>query len=176
MPSHTIANVLKRARKAASGPSKRHKHAARGTESQPVDVDAPQLAKIASQPDNFESQLCKTQPEKTIVAPTKDGSEAAAATINEAGDTGHSSFDEDLMDTFDGIDWACLPLYIKPLASQTQRKSWVYRHGYCVMLHANKKRFYFVCRHCHEHKYIDAGRGGVYETTNSTSTAARHLE
>jgi hypothetical protein len=44
------------------------------------------------------------------------------------------------------------------------------------MLCTDDKRLFFVCRFCHNRKYIDAGRGGVYETTNSTSTASRHLK
>jgi hypothetical protein len=65
---------------------------------------------------------------------------------------------------------------MKPLASQTRAKSWVYRHGWRVTLITDSTRFYFVCRYCHKRKFIDAAHGGLYETTLSTSTAARHLE
>jgi hypothetical protein len=63
-----------------------------------------------------------------------------------------------------------------PLASQTQRKSWVYRHGYRVALLADPTKIFFVCRYCHQRGYTNTRRGGVYITTDSTSTAARHLK
>jgi hypothetical protein len=33
-----------------------------------------------------------------------------------------------------------------------------------------------VCQYCHEHKFIDAGHGGIFETSRAVSAAARHLE
>lgn len=33
-----------------------------------------------------------------------------------------------------------------------------------------------VCQYCHQHKVIDAGGHGLYETTHSTTTLAQHLE
>jgi hypothetical protein len=82
-----------------------------------------------------------------------------------------------LADDFDGIDWERLPRYMKPLATQTRAKSWVFRHGWRVAsIASGGTKLYFVCRYCHEHKYIDAGRGGTYDVSKSTSTAMRHLE
>jgi hypothetical protein len=61
------------------------------------------------------------------------------------------------------------------MASQRSRKSWIYRYGYRVAYRKDPTRIYFVCRYCHEHKFIDAGVTQVYETTRSTSAAQRHL-
>jgi hypothetical protein len=49
-------------------------------------------------------------------------------------------------------------------------------HGYRVAMKANPSQIFFVCRYCHQHKIIDAGGHGIYETTQSTTTSARHLE
>jgi hypothetical protein len=163
MPPLGVPTVQKRARKPASRPAKRRKTAA----PQPVEV----------KPNSFESQLRETQLEHAIEAPINGGSEAAVATTIHDDNTSDGGFDEDQMDDFDGIDWLRLPLYCKPLASQTARKSWVYRHGYRVTSLASKgKLVYFVCRYCHSRRYIDASCSGIYETTRSTSTAAHHLE
>jgi hypothetical protein len=69
-----------------------------------------------------------------------------------------------------------LPKYMKLLASQKRKKSWVYQHGYRVALRSDPTRIFPVCRYCHQGKIIDAAGGGLYETTTSTSTSARHLE
>lgn len=57
----------------------------------------------------------ESQPEDAIEAPGS-GSEAAVATTVD-GNTTDSSFDDDITDNFDGIDWLRLPQYCKPLAS-----------------------------------------------------------
>jgi hypothetical protein len=167
VPQHTQRKAVpKRARKSVFKPAKRRKTSA----SQPAEVDEPLL-------DSFESQLRESQPEDVIEAPTDGGSEAAVATTIDNGDTSDAGgFDSDLEDTFEDIDWLRLALYCKPVAGQTARKRWIYRHGYRVASLANDKQFFFVCRYCHQRRYIDANRGGIYETTRSTSTAARHLE
>ncbi|KAF1949757.1 hypothetical protein CC80DRAFT_554983 [Byssothecium circinans] len=64
---------------------------------------------------------------------------------------------------------------MKPLATQRAKRSWVYLHGYRVALLKEPNRLFFICRYCHQHKIIDAGGAGIYETTLSTSTTARHL-
>ena len=135
----------KRPRRDAFTPNKRARVAARGTESQPIDVDKSQqpaqrlsplkaLASAASQatkPLTFESQLRESQPEAAIVALTEGSSAATVATTeddedgNEDRDKGP---DERFADNFDGIDWSRLPLYCKPVATQKQRKSWKYRY------------------------------------------------
>ena len=160
--------------------TKRPKVTPRGTHSQPIPIESPlssprpsprKALVEASQASNFEARLRETQPEEAIIPPIK-GSEEATIADNEPST---ERFDEQLEDDFTGIDWDRLPRYMKPMASQRSRKSWVYRHGYRVALRSNPLRIYFVCRYCHQHKYIDAGAAKVYETTNSTSSVHRHL-
>jgi hypothetical protein len=183
----------KRQRRDAFAPNKRARVAARSTASQPIDIDKSQqlphrlsprkalaiAASRATEPPTFESQLRESQLEAAIIAPT-EGSSAAAVTIPEddedGNENGNKGLDERFADNFDDIDWSRLPLYCKPVATQKQRKSWVYRYGYRVALIKDPDRLFFVCRYCHQHKWIDAGQGGIYETTLSTSTSARHLE
>jgi hypothetical protein len=134
----TVPTVPKPARKMAPRPAKRRK------------TSAPQLNEVNElQLDNFESQLRESQPEDAIEAPADDSSEAAAATTGDDDTSDASGFDGDLEDDFDGINWQRLPLYYKPVASQTARKSWIYRHGYRVALLANPRQLFFVCRYCH---------------------------
>jgi hypothetical protein len=183
----------KRPHKNAFTPNKRAKVAARGTKSQPFNIDEshqlPQrlsprkalaiAASQATEPPTFESQFRESQPEAAIVAPAEGSSAATVAITEEDEDSSedcNKGLDERFADNFDGIDWARLPLYCKPVATQKQRKSWVYRYGYRVALIKDPDRLFFVCRYCHQHKWIDAGQGGIYETTLSTSTSARHLE
>ncbi|KAA8621072.1 Dimer-Tnp-hAT domain-containing protein [Pyrenophora tritici-repentis] len=182
----------KRPRGDAFAPNKRARVAARGTESQPIDIDKSQqpaqrlsprkalaiTTSQATEPPTFESQLRESQPEAAIVAPT-EGSSAATAVITEddedSNEDSDKRLDERFADNFDGIDWSRLPLYCKPVSTQKQRKSWIYRYGYRVALIKDPDRLFFVCRYCHQHKWIDARQGGIYETTLST-TSACHLE
>lgn len=64
----------------------------------------PQIAPPAA---NFESQLRKSQPEDAIVAPEDSSSKVAIATTVDSdivySDT-DSAFDDDMVDTFEGID------------------------------------------------------------------------
>jgi hypothetical protein len=164
MPPPNASPVRKRTRKPNSKPAKRCKT----TASQLVDVNAPQ-------PGVFESQLRESQPEDAIVAPTAGGSEAAVATTIANNSDSDGGFDENLMDDFEGIDWRRLPLYCKPLATQTARKSWIYHHGYRVTsLAGGGKKVFFVCRFCHARR-LPSPYAGIYETTKSTSSAASHL-
>jgi hypothetical protein len=109
-------------------PNKRLKVASRNTASQPIEHDtqlslpciAPRKALLeASQALDFKSRLRESQAEDVIVAPAK-GSEEATIATNEAA---NESFDAHLEDNFDGIDWARLPRYTKPLASQRSKRS-----------------------------------------------------
>jgi hypothetical protein len=185
-------HATKRKSQGASISSKRQKGPPRGTESQPVDVDASQLSSqrlsprkaIAAShateatanttaPLTFESQLRESQPQDTIVA--AEGSKAATvATAKD--DNALEDFGAAFADNFNGIDWSRLPRYMKPLATQKQKKSWVYLHGYRVVLRKQPDYIFFVCRYCHAHKIVDCGGGGLYKTTTSMSTLARHLE
>jgi hypothetical protein len=71
--------------------------------------------------------LRESQIEAAIVAPT-EGSKAATVAIPEDDhqSSDEDTFDERFADNFEGIDWARLPQYMKPLATQKQRKSWVF--------------------------------------------------
>jgi hypothetical protein len=127
----------------------------------------------ASQAPNFESRFRESQAEDAIVAPAEGSKAASLATAKKTMDKG---FDAHLEDGFEGIDWTRLPRYMKPLASVRTKRSWVYRYGWRVALIQDPDRVFFVCRYCHEHKIIDCGGAGIYETTKAPSSAARHLE
>jgi hypothetical protein len=170
----------KRGLSGAAPQNKRPKVASRGTVSQPIVLDtqqsvlrlSPRKALVkAAQTADFESQLRESQAEDVIVAPAK-GSEAATA----AKGATDECFDTHLEDDFEGIDWTRLPQYMKPLASVRTKRSWIYRYGWRVALIKDPDRIFFVCRHCHKHRIIDCGGGGIYETTKAPSSAARHLE
>jgi hypothetical protein len=170
----------KRVSSIAATPNKRLKVASRNTTSQPIELDTQlslpciSLRKAlieASQAPNFESQA-----EDAIVAPAEGSDKATIALSKATDEAANENFDAHLEDNFDGIDWARLPQYTKPLALQRSKRSWVYRHGYRVALLKDLSRLFFVCRYCHERKIIDAGGGGIYKTTRSTSTSQRHCE
>jgi hypothetical protein len=74
-------------------------------------------------------------------------------------------FDALFEDNFEGIDFLRLPKYIKLLATQKQKKSWVYQHGYRVALRNDLSRIFFVCCYCHQRKVIAADDGSLYEMT-----------
>lgn len=80
----------------------------------------------ATEPPTFESQFRESQPEVAIAAPT-EGSSAATVAITEddedSSEDCNKGLDECFGDNFDDIDWARLPLYGKPVATQKQRKS-----------------------------------------------------
>jgi hypothetical protein len=161
--------------------AKRQKSTPRGTLSQPITIKSPLLSPRisprkalveASQALDFEARLRDTQAEEAIIPPIEGSEQATITTTNELNTR---SFDEYLEDNFEGIDWDRIPLYMKPMATQRSKKSWVYRYGYRVALRKDPTRIYFVCRYCHKHKFIDAGVSQIYETTRSTSATQRHL-
>ncbi|KAA8621043.1 Dimer-Tnp-hAT domain-containing protein [Pyrenophora tritici-repentis] len=123
----------------------------------------------------FESQFLESHVEDDIVAPT-EGSRAVTVATTEAG---HKDNGQDKMssaaDSFDGIDWARLPGYMKPLAGSKRPKSWIFRYGYRVVERQATNRIWFVCKYCHIHKIIDAGGGGLFNITQATTSAATHL-
>lgn len=183
--------ATKRKYRGGNGLNKRLKLS--GIASQPIDIDASQSQRLsprkaivaatqateATAPSTFKSRLRDTQADPQAadahVAPT-EGSKAATVATAEDNNTVEEGFDAPFEDDFEGIDFLRLPKYMKPLATQKQKKSWVYQHGYRVALRNDPSRIFFVCRYCHQRKVIDAGGGGLYETTTSTSTSARHLE
>ncbi|KAI1668043.1 Dimer-Tnp-hAT dimerization containing protein [Pyrenophora tritici-repentis] len=169
---------------AAATPSKRARRpAASGFASQPILVES-QLSQPrqsprraiseASQALNFESRLRKARPEDTVVAPT-EGSEQATAASSAADEVAtYEEFDASLMDDFEGLDFSLLPRYVRLASSQSSRKSWIYRYGWRVALLRDPSKLFFVCRYCYDHKMTPMS--GIYETTRSTTAAARHLE
>ena len=111
----------KRPRGDAFAPNKRARVAARGTESQPIDIGKSQqpaqrlsprkalaiTTSQATEPPTFESQLRESQPEAAIVAPTEGSSAATAAITEDNEDSNEDSdkrLDERFADNFDGID------------------------------------------------------------------------
>jgi hypothetical protein len=176
---------LKRARDSAATP-KLHKHAkiaTRGMSTQPIELDNTQLmlSQRLSPRATFESQFCESQNEDSIVPPTEGSDAATVATTDIREPTkgvdkdSDKSLDAHLEDDFHGLDFKPISKYMKPLATQRAKRSWVYYYGYRVALLKEPNRLFFVCRYCHQHKIIDAGGAGIYETMLSTSTTARHL-
>jgi hypothetical protein len=161
-------------------PSKQRKLFAKATESQPVVVEDTQPSSprqalaIASQANDFESQLRDSRPEVEIAAPveTSEAATVASTAPNEEEDDGS---DTRFADNFDGIDWSRLKGYIQPPRTYTQRKSWVYDYSYRVALLSNPERVFFVCRECHKNKKLNATGYGLLEATSATSPAANHL-
>ena len=71
--------------------------------------------------------------EDDIVAPT-EGSRAVTVATTEAGDKDNGQDKiTSAADSFDGIDWARLPGYMKPLAGSKRPKSWIFQYGYRVV-------------------------------------------
>jgi hypothetical protein len=70
----------------------------------------------------FESQFLESQAEAEIVAST-EGSQAGTVAIIEAGGGGQDEASSAQAESFDGIDWARLPDFIKPLARSKRPKS-----------------------------------------------------
>jgi hypothetical protein len=100
-------------------------------------LQATLFSQASSATQTFESQLRDSQAEAVITPPT-EGSSAATITITEAGDeAGRDLFDGCFADNFNGIDWTRLPGFMRPLATQKQKKSYIYRHGYRVALICN---------------------------------------
>jgi hypothetical protein len=187
-----LLHATKPKSQSASISSKRRKGLSSGTELQPVGISASQLSSqrlsprkaIAASkateatantttPVTFELRLRKSQPQDTIV--TAEGSKAATIATAKNNNT-LEDFDAAFANDFNGIDWLHLPRYMKPLATQKQKTSWVYLHGYRVVLRKQPDCVFFVCRYCHAHKSVDRGSGSLYKTTTSTSTSAHHLE
>lgn len=127
----------------------------------------------ASQATTFESQLRDSRPEAEIVAPA-DGSEEATIASSNVADEAAERLDQNFEDNYDSIDWLRLPRFTKPLTTSRRKPSWIYQHGYRVVLLTDPEQVFWVCRYCHIHKYIDAGRGGVFPAA-ATAQAARHL-
>jgi hypothetical protein len=81
-----------------------------------------QALAIASQANDFESQLRDSRPEVEIAAPV-EASEAATVASTAPNEEEDNGFDTRFADNFDGIDWSRLKGYIRPPRTYTQRKS-----------------------------------------------------
>jgi hypothetical protein len=93
--------------------------------------------------------LRESQVEAAIVAPTKGSKAATVATVEDDDqNSDEDAFDKRFADNFEGIDWARLSQFTKPLATQKQRKSWVYRYGYRVTMLKTPTSKWFVCKYC----------------------------
>jgi hypothetical protein len=110
---------------------------------------------------------------KEIVTPAKGSEEANVASSNVA-DEAAERLDQIFEDNYDSIDWLRLPRFTKPLTTSRRKPSWIYQHGYCVVPLTVPEQLFWACRYCHIHKYIDAGRGGVFPAA-ATTEAACHL-
>jgi hypothetical protein len=169
--------ALKRARKVPTASRKRVK-----TSSSTAAASAAAETAVASQlpisSSNFELLFQDSQPESAIVAPNVDGSRAATEAsaddnINNGGDT---RIDAHLVDTYPGLDWARIPSFTKPIDLPTNRKSWVYDHGYRIALRRNLKQIYWVCHDCYRCKKVGDSLGGVYLVAEAVSAALRDLK
>lgn len=162
---------------AAGRPNKQRKLTSRGTKSQPIAIEDTQPSSprealaIASEADDFESQLRDSRPEDEVVAPV-EASEAATVASTALKDEEDKGFDTRFADNFDGVNWKLLKRFIQPPRTQTHRKSWVYRHGYRVALQRDPDRIYWVCHICHRNRKLE---GAVYETSTATSSVQSHL-
>ncbi|KAI1521089.1 hypothetical protein PtrCC142_012334, partial [Pyrenophora tritici-repentis] len=108
----------------------------------------------ASYVSTFESQLRDSRPEAEIVAPFEGSEEATVAssnTANEASPHMDEALDGDFEDNYEGIDWDRLPRVIKPPTTSRRTPSWIYRHGYRVVLRSDMTTTYFICKFCHIH-------------------------
>ena len=181
MPSRTASKPVKRrftGQLHANGrPHKQRRLTTQGTESQPIAIDDTQPSSprealaIASQADDFESQLRDSRPEDEVVAPV-EASEAATVASTALEEEDEDGFDGRFADNFDGVDWKLLKGFIQLPRTQTQRKSWVYRYGYRVALQRNPIRIFWACHICQRNKRLNHA---VLETTTATSSVQSHL-
>jgi hypothetical protein len=104
---------------AGARPSKQRKLLAKGTENQPVIVEDTQLSSshqaltIASQADDFKSQLRDLSPEVEIAAPV-EASKAATVASTASNEDEDDGFNTRFTDNFDEIDWSRLKGFIQP--------------------------------------------------------------
>ena len=82
---------------------------------------------------SFELELHEQEPEEAIVVPAEASTKATIAIDND-NEPADDGFDECFADNFDGICWERLPEFMKPLRTQKHKKSWIYHHGYWLIL------------------------------------------
>lgn len=78
-------------------------------------------------------------------------------------------------DNLDGIAYERLPRFCKPGSTSGPRRSWIFRHGYCVALRKDIRQTWFICGYCHQHKIIESGGPSAYDVSLATSAAATYL-
>ncbi|RYN15529.1 hypothetical protein AA0113_g12768 [Alternaria arborescens] len=121
----------------------------------------------------FESQLRDLLPDNAIDPPT-EGSRAATEASTEASDSyDGAELDSRFEDRHDGLDWAHIPRFMKPLRTLKGRKSWVFEHGYRIALIADPQRTFWICRHCYKHQRFEGKQ--ALEVTLSTTAAITHM-
>jgi hypothetical protein len=154
--------------------TKRPRKADKGSASQPITIDGGtqpssprQAIAAASQGTGFETQVRNAVLEAATIATTE-------AAVSEDDDE-DKEMDAHLQDNFEGIDWSRLKKYCKPPRTQKQKISWVYKHGYRVVLCNNMEMIFFICPACHLSKHLDITGEGATDTTLATSSAAKHL-
>ena len=131
-------------------------------------------AQLDAPPATFESQFRDSWAGANLTAPTEGSEQATVASSDVADEAVAEAINAEYEDNYDGIDWARLPRFMKPLTTSRRKPSWIYQHGYRVVLITDAEQVYFICRYCHIHKYIDAGVCGVYPAA-ATTAAQRHL-
>jgi hypothetical protein len=99
----------------------------------------------------FESPLRNPCPEAEIVAPTEGSEEATVASSNVA-DKAVERLDQNFEDNYNSIDWLRLPRFMKPLTTLRRKPSWIYQHGYPVVLLTAPEQVFCACQYCHFHK------------------------
>jgi hypothetical protein len=113
----------------------------------------------------FESQLLSLLPDTTIDLPPEG---SRAATEANTGD-----LDSRFTDKYDGLDWAYIPQYMKPLRTLKGKKSWVFEHGYRVALISDPKKTFWICRYCYKSRKLEGKQ--ALEVTLSTTTVITHM-
>jgi hypothetical protein len=191
-PNITNTPAKRAAATAATTSTKRYK--AKGTASQPIEVSDTQIALptrlslrkalVENQVTQsiqrassvtFEERLRDAIDEDAIFVP-EEGSVAATVAITEAVNTEVDSlFPDSWADDLEGIKWERLPCWCSPPVTAGLRPSWIFRHGYRVVLRKNMTKIWFVCRWCHNRNRIQQGGAGAYDVTLATSAAGKHL-
>ena len=87
----------------------------------------------ASQATTFELQLRDSRPKAEIIAPA-DGSEKATIALSNVVDKAAKRLNQNFKDNYDSIDQLRLLRFTKPLTTSRRKPSWIYQHGYCVVL------------------------------------------
>jgi len=127
----------------------------------------------ASQAPNFEATIQESRHKDTIAPPT-EGSEQATIAASVASSEPINAGFEWVEDNYEGFDWRHFPNHCKPPTTLSTRASWVYTHGYRLVLRTNTAKITWVCHICYKQKATFMGRG-VLDVSQSPSSPGRHL-